>query len=96
MLRALPAPAFEANATCGCVTHWRWFGRDSELLDRVSRQLNLRYEIRGDNVSIQPDTPFVRIYRVDYVNLSRQATTSSTVATNIASTSTEADGGGVP
>jgi general secretion pathway protein D len=65
----------------------------TQILDRVSRQLNLRYEIKGDNVSIQPDTPFVRMYRVDYVNLARQATTSSTVATNIASTSTDADGG---
>jgi len=65
-----------------------------QILDRVSRQLDLRYEIRGDNVSIQKDTPFVRVYRVDYVNLSRKATTTSTVATNIASTSTEADGGG--
>lgn len=66
----------------------------TQILDRVSRQLNLRYEIKGDNVSIQPDTPFVRVYRVDYVNLSRQATTSSTVATQIASTSSEAGGGG--
>jgi general secretion pathway protein D len=66
----------------------------TQILDRVSRQLDLRYEIKGGNVSIQPDTPFVRVYRVDYVNLSRQATTTSTVATNIASTSTEAGSSG--
>jgi len=66
----------------------------AQILDRVSRQLNLRYEIKGENISIRPDTPFVRIYRVDYVNLSRDATTTSTVATNIATTSTDADGGG--
>jgi general secretion pathway protein D len=65
-----------------------------QILDRVSRQLDLRYVVEGDNISIRPDTPFVRIYRVDYVNLSRTATTSSTVSTEIASTSTEADGGG--
>ena len=66
----------------------------AQILDRVSRQLDLRYEIRGDNISIRPDTPFVRIYRVDYVNLSREATTSSSVSTQIASTSTEAGSGG--
>ena len=66
----------------------------SQILDRLSRQLNLRYEINGDNVSIQPDTPFVRIYRVDYVNLSREATTASSVSTTIPSTSTGAEGGG--
>ena len=66
----------------------------AQILDRVSRQLDLRYEVKGDNISIRPDTPFVRIYRVDYVNLSRQATTSSSVSTQIASTATEAGGGG--
>jgi MSHA biogenesis protein MshL len=67
----------------------------TQILDRVARQLNLRYEISGGNVSIQPDTPFVRNYRVDYVDLSRQSTTSSSVSTQIASTSTSAvDSGG--
>ena len=65
-----------------------------QILDRVARQLDLRYEVSGDNVSIQPDTPFVRIYRVDYVNLSRTSTTTSSVSTEIASTSTDAEGGG--
>jgi general secretion pathway protein D len=66
----------------------------TQILDRVSRQLDLRYEVRGDNISIRPDTPFVRIYRVDYVNLSRSAKTTSSVSTQIASTSTEAGEGG--
>jgi len=65
----------------------------NQILDRIATQLGLRYEINGDNVSIQMDTPFVRIYRVDYVNLSRQSTTTSNVSTEIASTSTSAEGG---
>jgi general secretion pathway protein D len=65
-----------------------------QILDRVASQLGLRYEFNGDNVSIQLDTPFVRIYRVDYVNLSRTSTTTSNVSTEIASTSTDAEGGG--
>jgi general secretion pathway protein D len=55
----------------------------TQILDRLSRQLNLRYEISGENISIRPDTPFVRVYRVDYVNLVREATTSSSVSTQI-------------
>ena len=66
----------------------------TQILDRLARQLNLRYEIDGDNISIRPDTPFVRVYRIDYVNLNREATTTSSVSTQIASTSTEAAGGG--
>ncbi len=65
-----------------------------QILDRLARQLGLRYEIRDDNISIQPDTPFVRIYRVDYVNLTREANTSSSVSTQIASTSSGAGEGG--
>jgi general secretion pathway protein D len=66
----------------------------AQILHRLARQLDLRYEVSGDNISIRPDTPFVRIYRVDYVNLSRSATTTSNVSTQIASTSTDAEGGG--
>ncbi|TFG62524.1 MAG: hypothetical protein E4H28_07550, partial [Gemmatimonadales bacterium] len=65
----------------------------NQILDRIARQLGLRYDLNGDNVSIQMDTPFVRIYRVDYVNLSRESTTTSNVATEIASTSTDSEGG---
>jgi general secretion pathway protein D len=66
----------------------------TQILDRLSRQLNLRYEISGENISIRPDTPFVRVYRVDYVNLVREATTSSSVSTQIATTSASAEEGG--
>jgi general secretion pathway protein D len=65
-----------------------------QILDRVSISLDLRYETKGDSISIRPDTPFVRIYRVDYVNLTREASTSSTVSTNIQSTSGSADDAG--
>ena len=65
----------------------------AQILHRVSRQLDLRYEINGDSISIQPDTPFIRIYRVDYVDLDRSSTTTSSVSTEIASTSTDAEGG---
>jgi MSHA biogenesis protein MshL len=65
-----------------------------QILDRIARQLDLRYEINGDNISIQADTPFVRIYRVDYVNLSRESKTTSSVSTQIASTSSSAEDGG--
>jgi MSHA type pilus biogenesis protein MshL len=65
-----------------------------QILDRLARQLGLRYEIKDDNISIQPDTPFVRVYRIDYVNLIREATTSSSVSTQIAETSSGTGGGG--
>lgn len=58
----------------------------TEILDRVARQVDLRYEMQGRNLSIQPDAPFLRSYRVDYPNIQRNATLSISTSTNVAST----------
>lgn len=50
------------------------------ILDRICRQANLRHEIRGRQLSIGPDTPFLRHYSINYINLAR--TTSATISTN--------------
>ena len=56
------------------------------ILDRIARQANLRYELNGKTVSIMPDTPFVKTYSVNYVNVARLTTSSVGVAAQIAST----------
>lgn len=61
-----------------------------QILDRVARQVDLRYEFDGDNLYIKPDAPFLRNYVVDYVNLSRDTSSTNTVSTQISS----ASGGG--
>lgn len=50
-----------------------------QILDRISRQINMRYEWNGPNLQVMPDTPFLKQYRIDYVNMERdsQATVSS-------------------
>lgn len=68
-----------------------------QILKRIARQVDMRYEYDGDNLFISQDTPFLRTYKVDYVNLSRDTSSSSTVSTQIASTSggdSESSGGG--
>lgn len=66
------------------------------ILDRIARQANLRYEMNGRTVSIMPDTPYVKTYSVNYVNVARNTTSSVGVAAQIASTggSAGAAGGG--
>ncbi len=59
-----------------------------EILDRVARQVDLRYEMHGRNLSILPDTPFLKNYRVDYPNIQRDGTISISTSTNVASTGT--------
>lgn len=56
------------------------------ILDRIARQANLRYEMNGRTVSVMPDTPYVKTYTVNYVNVARNTTSSVGVAAQIAST----------
>lgn len=58
----------------------------TEILDRVARQVDLRYEVQGRNLSILPDTPYLKSYRVDYPNILRDSSTSISTSTNVAST----------
>lgn len=56
------------------------------ILERIARQANLRYEMNGRTVSIMPDTPYLKTYTVNYVNVARNTTSSVGVAAQIAST----------
>lgn len=56
------------------------------ILDRIARQADLRYETHGKTISVMPDTPYPKTYRVNYVNVSRNTTSSVGVAAQIAST----------
>jgi general secretion pathway protein D len=47
-----------------------------EILDRVARQIDLRYDINGKNLSIQPDLPYLKNYRIDYPNIARNSTSA--------------------
>lgn len=43
------------------------------ILDRASRQVNMRYKREGSTIFVQPDTPFLKTYRVNYVNMERDS-----------------------
>ena len=57
-----------------------------QILDRVARQIPLRYEEQNDTLAILPDTPFLKTYRVDYVNVARDSTGSISSSTLVGST----------
>ena len=61
-----------------------------QILERIAKQVSLRYVIDGPNLAISSDTPFWHIYRIDYVNMSRESTSEIGVATQISTT-----GGGI-
>ncbi len=58
----------------------------SQILDRIAAQVPLRYELRGDNLVVRPDTPYFQTYKVDYLNIQRDNSSSINVASQIATT----------
>jgi general secretion pathway protein D len=51
-----------------------------QLLTRIAKQVDMRFELDGPNLSVMPDSPFLKHYKVDYVNMSRNV--AATVSTN--------------
>lgn len=65
-----------------------------QLLSRIARQADVRFELDGPNLAVMPDTPFLRHYRVDYVNMSRDTAAVSSVSSQIAAASPAGGPGG--
>ena len=63
-----------------------------QLLNRIAKQVDMRFELDGPNLVVMPDSPYLRTYKVDYVNMSRDVSGTVSINTQIASTSTSAGG----
>ena len=46
------------------------------ILDRIAKQVDMRYRVEGNTIIVSPDTPYLRTYRVSYVNMTRNTTSS--------------------
>jgi general secretion pathway protein D len=62
------------------------------ILDRVTRQVNLRYRRDGGTIYVEPDSPILRTYRVNYVNMERDS--ESRIGVSGAISGSPAGGGG--
>lgn len=63
------------------------------ILERLSKQVDLTYRIENNVLTITPDQPVLRTYRVDYVNMSRDTTGFIGAAAEISSTGQSATTG---
>lgn len=62
------------------------------ILDRIAKQGNVRWRQEGRTILVTPDTPYVKTYKVNYVNVSRE--TNSTVGVSgLVGTGATATGG---
>jgi MSHA type pilus biogenesis protein MshL len=57
----------------------------TQILDRLGYQVELRHEFSEGVLRILPDTPYLVHYPVDYVNMSRQITSTISANTQISS-----------
>jgi general secretion pathway protein D len=65
-----------------------------QLLNRIAKQIDMRFELDGPNLVVMPDAPHLRSYKVDYLNMSRDTAGTVTVTTQIGSPGAAATGGG--
>ncbi len=59
-------PAIQGRATLNAVDQTL-----PAILERLAKQVDLTYKMDGDVLYIAPDSPVLRIYKVDYVNMNR-------------------------
>lgn len=53
------------------------------LLDRIAQQIEMRWEVRGKALLVMPDTPELRLYTLDYLNMNRDANSVVSVASEL-------------
>jgi general secretion pathway protein D len=51
-----------------------------QILNRIAAQVDMRYTLEDNLLTVVPDTPFLRLYRVDYLNMSRDASSRTATA----------------
>jgi MSHA biogenesis protein MshL len=45
-----------------------------QILDRISKQVDMRYTIENGNLFVEADKPFLKTYKIDFINMSRTVT----------------------
>jgi len=56
-----------------------------QILTRMSRQVDMRWETDGQTITVMPDTPYLRTYKVDYVNMARDVSGTIGVQSQVVS-----------
>jgi MSHA biogenesis protein MshL len=57
----------------------------TQILDRIARQVDMRYELENGSLAVMPDTPYLKNYKIDYVAMSRDMEGAISNATQVGS-----------
>ena len=64
-----------------------------QILTRIARQIDMRYELDNGTLTVMPDTPYLHSYKIDYVNMARDSDGAMSNATQVGSGSAASAGG---
>jgi MSHA type pilus biogenesis protein MshL len=59
------------------------------ILNRVAKQVNMRYRVEGNTIIVSPDVPYVKTYRVPYVDMLRNSSSAIGVSGQISTSATQ-------
>ena len=69
-----------------------------QILTRIARQVDMRYELNNGYLTVMPDSPYLHSYKIDYVNMTRDSdgsiSNSSLVGSAISGSATGSGGSG--
>jgi general secretion pathway protein D len=74
-------PGIQGNVTLNAIKQTL-----PQILSRIAKQIDMRYELDNGNLIIMPDAPYLHSYRIDYVNMSRDSESSIVTNAQVAST----------
>lgn len=55
----------------------------TKILDRVAKQVGIRYEIQDKIIVVTPDSPFLKVYQVDYLGVEREMISTNKISSNL-------------
>ena len=57
-----------------------------QILSRIAKQVEMRYTLENGSLLVEPDKPFLKTYKIDFVNMARAVDSTMTTNTQIAGT----------
>lgn len=66
----------------------------NEVIERVADLAGLRYSMKNGVLRVERDTPFIRSYAIDFLNVDKSSDSSVSLSTNVLSSSGGGSGGG--
>ncbi|MEO6976447.1 MAG: pilus (MSHA type) biogenesis protein MshL, partial [Gallionella sp.] len=64
-----------------------------QILTRIARQVDMRYELNNGTLTVMPDTPYLHTYKIDYLNMTRESDSSISNTSQIGSSVSGSSGG---